>query len=86
MRKLLINTNSEDLQLVPGLFMIWVKKRQWEKLSHKWDTALLWNKKIINQFLRKYILRNFFFAVDVNFKKLLNLVQMYTRKSKTKCF
>ena len=28
----MINTNFEDLQLVPGPFMIVVKKIQWEKL------------------------------------------------------
>ena len=31
-RGFLRNTNSEDLQLVPGTFMILVKKIQWEKL------------------------------------------------------
>ena len=62
-----MHTNSEDLPLVPGPFMILVKKIQWEKLSHKWNTNFQWNKKILSQCLKKYILGSFYFVVDENF-------------------
>ena len=68
-----MHTNSEDLPLVPGPFMILVKKIQWEKLSHKWNTNFLWNKKNSQPVSQKVHFGKFLFCSGWKLLKVIKL-------------